>query len=187
MQTSRVIVLRRYRLTESSLVAELLAETHGKLRVVARGALRSGSAMAGCIDLFQLCEARVTRSRRSSLHSLADAVLIEPHAAIRGDYQRTLAAAYFCQLTAMVLPDESPSPEVFELLRKALEYLARSAPVAAAVTRFESRLLAELGLGGDDGGPPHERLAEHAGALPRSRERLLEALRDGAAAGSQSD
>ncbi len=162
MLNSRAIVLRKYRLTESSLIAELLSEELGKFRVVAKGALKPRSRLAGSLDLFHLLEVKVVFSRRSELHSLTDAVLIEPYKGIREKYTRMTTAAYFARLLSLSLADETPAEDIFALLQKALAYLAANKPTIAVIERFEERLVSLLGLS-HSGNPPDQVLAEHVG------------------------
>lgn len=177
MQTTRAIVLRKHRLTETSLICALMTEHHGAVRAAARGARRPKSRLAACLDLFCLSEVRIAPARRSDLHSLHEVVLLHPHDGIRSSYPRVLAASYFCALTQSCLPEGSPAPGVFTLLLQALGYLHRASPSRAAVRRFEARLAESLDLTpahpDDD---PARLLADLAGGLPPGRKILLDTL-----------
>ncbi len=175
MQTTLAIVLRRKPITESSLLVDWLTLDHGKLRTVARGAYRQSgrrTQTAFAPDLFQLCEVRVAPSKTSDLHSLAECQLCNAFPGISSDYQRTLCAAYFTSLAARALPEESPAPGVFDLLRRALEYLSVKPPTARAVLHFERELIAALDLEPDPKLGTLATLANHCGAIPMQRNKL---------------
>ncbi len=176
VHSDRAIVLRKYRLTESSLIVELLTEHHGKLRAVAKGALKQRNRFAGVLDLFYLLEVKAVSSRRSELYALADAVLVEPWRGIGASYKKTAVASYFVRLLSQSLADEAPVGEVFQLVYKALDFLSANTPSQSVVERFEVRLAELLGLPGA-GEPPHLVLAEHIGrsTLPE-RDELLQIL-----------
>ena len=123
MESTAAIVLRKTKLTETSLIVTWLSETHGKLKTVVKGARRPKSRFAGIIDLFHQCEIQFARSRRSELHILREAVLIEAHEMIRFDYDRLATAAYFAELIDLVTEPEHASPELYDLFRRALVYL----------------------------------------------------------------
>ena len=109
-ETLHAILLRRTRFSETSLIVSWFSQEQGKLKTVAKGALRSKSGFAGKLDLFFQCELSISWSRRSELHSLREVVLIEPFAGIRSDYRNTLAAGYFLELVEETTEPEHPEP-----------------------------------------------------------------------------
>lgn len=175
MQNTLAIVLRRKPMTETSLLVEWLTLDHGKQRTVVRGAYRGSSKRqqaAFAPDLFQLCEVRIVPSRTSDLHTLAECRLENAFASIRCDYQTTLCAAYFTSLAARALPEQSPAPRVFDLLRRALAYLCEQPPSSRAVHHFERQLLAALDLAPDPELGVLGSIAAHCGSLPPQRTML---------------
>ena len=72
METTPAILLRRIKLTESSLIVTWFTEAQGKLKTVAKGARRPRSPFAGRLDLFYLAEITYSRSRQSELHGLRE-------------------------------------------------------------------------------------------------------------------
>jgi DNA repair protein RecO (recombination protein O) len=82
-ETLHAILLRRIRFSDTSLIVSWFSQERGKLKTVAKGALRTNSSFAGKLDLFFQCELTVGWSQRSELHSLRETVLIKPFAGIR--------------------------------------------------------------------------------------------------------
>ncbi len=144
---------------------------HGRLKTLARGALRPKSAFAGGLDLFFECEIAYARSARSELHPLREAALRNPRDGLRRDYGRVELAAYFVELVELAVEPEHPVPEVYSLLQRALGYLETHAPERRALLHFEKELARALGLGGGARGA--EALVQLAHRLPTARAGLL--------------
>ena len=146
METTAAILLRRTKLTETSLIVTWLTEDHGKIKTVAKGARDPKSRFAGRLDLFFACEIQFVRSRKSELHTLREAELREPHAGLRTDYERVAMAAYFVELLELVTEPDHPVPEMFDLFRRALAHLNTHASTLRALEHFEDELTRLLGI-----------------------------------------
>jgi DNA repair protein RecO (recombination protein O) len=175
VDSSAAILLRKTRLTETSLILTWLTQEHGKLKTVAKGARRPKSRFAGVLDLFFECEIQFARSRKSELHVLREAVLREPFENLRFDYGRIALASYFVELMELVTELEAPAPELFDLQRRALEHLDSTPPSRRALLHFESELARLLGIQSEEataavaiGRAYHE--------LPRARRQLIATL-----------
>jgi DNA repair protein RecO (recombination protein O) len=181
--TTAAILLRKIKLTESSLIVTWLTEEHGRLKTVARGARRPRSPFAGQLDLFFAAEITYARSTKGELHTLREVSLRDPRAGLREVYARTQLAAYFVELLELSSELDHPIPEIYDLLRRALDYLNQAAPDRRALLHFEAELSRLLGLTGrhnaqDD---PAQAIARLAGRLPPERARLWQSLPDGPA------
>lgn len=171
-------MLRKIKLTESSLIITWFTESLGKLKTVAKGARRPKSPFAGRLDLFFAAEITFARSRRSELHILREVVVRDPRDGLRQRYERTLLAAYFVELVEMTTEFEHAAPEVYDLLRRALDYLDKTEPSRRAMLHFEGRLGRLLGVIGEHNAdvPPSEAILRLTGKLPPERRALLRAL-----------
>ena len=114
-------------------------------------------------------------SRRSDLHILKEVDVREFNLALRKRYADTVLAAYFGQLLEQVVEREHPEPELFDLLRGALTYLADEGASRRAMLHYERRLAELLGVGheGMNAGAALERAF---GGLPKSRADCLAVL-----------
>src|SRR2546430_2456328 len=106
METTAAILLRKTKLTETSLIVEWLTERHGKIKTVAKGARRPKSPFAGKLDLFFECEIQFALSKRSELHPLREVVLREVFEGLREQLARTELAAYFVELVELTTEPE---------------------------------------------------------------------------------
>lgn len=178
METDDAILLRKIKLTETSLIVTWLTATHGKLKTVAKGARRPKSAFAGRLDLFFACEITFARSRAGDLHTLREAAVRDSREGLRQVYARTELASYCVELVEFATEFEHPTPEIHDLLRRALDYLAANEPTRRAMLHFERQLSALLGLTGANNAADDaaQAIARLAGRLPDGRARLLRSL-----------
>jgi DNA repair protein RecO (recombination protein O) len=178
-ETSNAILLRRRKLSDTSLIVSWFTESLGLIETVAKGARRPRSPFAGKLDLFFAAEIQISRSRRSNLHTLTEVVLENPYVGIRESYLRTQAASYFVELTEISTEPEHPVPELFHLLARAFGFLDRNDPDLRAVRHFETELARLSGV--HDPAllkkSPAIALGALFGRLPRGRAALLKAVR----------
>jgi DNA repair protein RecO (recombination protein O) len=147
METTTAILIARHRLTETSLIVHWCSAECGLFKTVAKGALRPKSPFAGRLDLFVTCEVTFVKSRQGDLHTLKEVHLTAARLPLRASYLSLLVASYFTELIEMVAEKETPLPEIYELLKLALDHLTSHEATANLITRFENRLCAVLGLG----------------------------------------
>jgi DNA repair protein RecO (recombination protein O) len=146
VETSAAILLRKIKLTETSLIVTWLTKEHGKVKTVAKGALQPKSRFAGRLDLFFECEIQFARSRKSDLHILREVVLTAAHAEVRNEYSNVSLASYFVELIELVTEAEHPEPLLFALFQRALGYLGGNKATPAALLHFENELVRILGI-----------------------------------------
>jgi DNA repair protein RecO len=176
MEQTDAILVGRTRYGESSLIVQWCAPEVGLFRTMAKGALRPKSPLGQRLDLFVTVDLRWVRSRRSDLHTLAEAEWRNPRLGLRSSYGRVLAATYLVKLVACVVEPETPLPGLYDLLTKALDYLAEKEPTLALVERFELRLAEDLGIATAEDAGQSAHLIEEAfhRRLPVQRRQLLE-------------
>jgi len=175
MESTAAILLRRTRFSETSLIVTWLSRDHGKIKTMARGALRPKSAFAGMLDLFFEAEIAFSRSARSEIHTLREAVLRNPFEGLRKDYGRVELASYFVELLDLLTEPDHPSPELYDLLRRALAYLEANTPNLKALLHFEKELARLLGVYAGDS-PALPALQRLAPRLPEARRALAAKL-----------
>src|SRR5438046_8894612 len=157
--TTRGILLRKRKLSDTSLIVSWCTNSLGIIQTVARGARRPRSPFRGQLDLFFEAEIAIAKSRKSNLHTLREVVVANPFAGIRDNYQRTQAASYFVELIEVCTETEHHEPEIFRLLQRAFGYLDQYDPDERAVVHFEYELARITGV--------HDRKASTAMELGR--------------------
>jgi DNA repair protein RecO (recombination protein O) len=178
VRTTAAILLRKRKLSETSLIVSWCTESLGCIQTVAKGARRAKSPFAGKLDLFFECNIQIAPSRKSSLHTLTEVELEKTFPGIRRNYLRTQTAAYFVELIELCTERDHHEPELFALLRRAFGYLDQNEPNLRAVSHFETELARIAGV--HDARAlkynPAFALGNLFGKLPLSRAPLLKAL-----------
>lgn len=177
MSTTRAILLRKRRLSDTSLIISWCTENLGVVQTVARGARRPKSPFAGRLDLFFEAEISVANSRKTNLHTLRELTVTNPFPGIRTQLVRTQAASYFVELIELCTEAEHNEPELFALLRRAFRYLDRRDPDSTAILHFEAELARIAGVSSAKKSAGASALANLFGNLPAARTPLLRALR----------
>lgn len=175
VEKTRAILIRRYRLTETSLIVHWCSPELGLFKTVAKGALRPKSGFAGKLDLFFDAEIEFVRSRSSDLHILRELAVLDARFGLRGSYLQTLTAAYFVQLLELVAERDTPIPQLHDLLERALNHVAAEKPGLRAVTYFEKSLVEHLGIG-QPLLAPHGAIRALHSRLPPQRDELMALL-----------
>jgi DNA repair protein RecO (recombination protein O) len=179
METTRAILLRKRKLSDTSLIISWCTESLGKIETVAKGARRPKSVFAGRLDLFFEAEIQIKWSRKSHLHTLTEVMLRNPFGGIRENYLRTQTASYFIELVEICTEPEHPAPELFRLLQRAFGFLDSHNATLRAVRHFETELARLAGVHdlARSKTDPAAALGALFGRLPRGRAALLAALR----------
>ena len=146
--TDRCICLRRYEYSETSQILSLLGRTRGLFRVIAKGAHRRTKAGAskfdGGIDLLDVGDAAMTDPADRELATLTEWKLREGHLGLRQKLRCLHVAVYSAELVGLLLQENDPHPEVFDLLVWLLTELSGER-VEEALVAFELELLRKLG------------------------------------------
>ncbi len=178
MESTHAILLRKRKLSDTSLIISWCTNSLGCVQTVAKGARGAKSPFAGKLDLFYEAEITLVRGRRSSLHTLREVVLTNPFPGIRESYPRMQAASYFVELIELCTESDHDEPELFALLQRAFNFLSTKAPTLKAITHFETELARIAGVHDVKARKqdPALALASLFGKLPRSRGPLFKAL-----------
>lgn len=139
------IILRLYSLTETSLIIHWLTSDFGRLVTVAKGARRLKSTFHGKLDLYYEIDLSFARSRRSEIHTLREAGLIDAHPHLRRHLGFLQQVAYCAALIELATETETPIPGFYDLMRDFLKGLCGQVPRPEAVLAFELKLLEETG------------------------------------------
>jgi len=176
METTVAILLRKRKLSDTSLIVSWCTESFGCIRTVAKGARRAKSPFAGKLDLFFEAEIQIVRSRKSDLHTLTEVVLRNPFSGIRQNQLRMQVASYFIELIEVCTESDHQEPELFTLLRRAFGYLTENDPNLRAVSFFETELARIAGVHDAKNSDPAVALGSLFGRLPPARVTVLKTL-----------
>jgi len=142
--TVNAIVLLRRDAGESDRRLTVLTPELGKIDVVAKGARKAASRLAGISDPLSAAVLGLAAGKRTRFITQA-----QPLASFRGlrtDYERLSFALALVELFAAVLPYDDPLPEIFDLLMSSLRHLETHKKPLIALLWAETKLLSDSGF-----------------------------------------
>jgi DNA repair protein RecO (recombination protein O) len=144
----RCLCLRKVEYSETSQILALLSREQGLFRAIAKGAHRRTKAGAskfdGGVDLLDLGEAVFTHDPARDLATLTEWHLIDGHLHLRNNLRAIYLAQYAAELTASLLEEHDPHPQLFDRLEQTLQSLS-SDRIEETFLTFELDLLRETG------------------------------------------
>lgn len=150
---TRAVVLDRTKLGETDLILSLLAADGSERRAVAKGARKPGGRLAGRVELF--CETDFLLAAGRSLDVVSEASLVEPHARLRGDYERVAAASAVAEVARLTCYEDAPDGFLFPICSRALtacEQASDQAHLDLVVAAYAWKVLAHGGWRPELGG-----------------------------------
>lgn len=136
------VIIRRSDFGEADRLLTLITP-QGKRRVVAKGARKTTSRLAGHIELFTHATLLLAVGR--SLDIVTQSVILHPYDSLRGDLKRIGAAYYAAELIDRLLEEDDENRPAFDLLVAALAALDSSRNVDLVLRFYELHLLGFLG------------------------------------------
>lgn len=150
--SDRLIILRALKHSESDLILHALSPVHGRINLIAKGALKSKKRFAGgVLQPTHFIEAQFKKKNddggEGRLHFLEEARLLNGFDLLRGDYDRLTLAFSFLQLVAKVTQEEDPeSQKIFDLLGNSLKALETTERPELLRVLFEGKILLIQGV-----------------------------------------
>lgn len=120
------IVLRTWKLGETDRIVNVLTQGRGKVRAVAKGVRRPGSRFGGRLEPYGHVDLQLYEGR--NLDVVSQAELIEPFAAVRGDFALSACAATMAEAADRVAQEGERNLPLFLLLRAGLQALQARPP-----------------------------------------------------------
>ena len=136
LKESEAIVLRTYPLRESDLLVTLFTRMEGKVKGVARAAMKSRRRFGGALEPLTYVRAFYDDRERQELARLDSCEVIESPLANEVGYARAVALAHVAELLDELLPDREASDAVFRLSLAVLHELRGNA-LWMPITYFE--------------------------------------------------
>jgi DNA repair protein RecO (recombination protein O) len=136
------VIIRRADFGEADRVLTLITPT-GKRRVVAKGARKTTSRLAGHIELFTHTALLLAVGR--TLDIITQSTILHSFDTLRGDLRRIGAAYYAAELIDRLIEEEDENRPAFDLLVATLVALDTTSQIDLALRFYELRLLGFLG------------------------------------------
>ena len=131
-RTYHAVILKRRDSGETDRRLTVLTQEAGVLDVVARGARKAASRLAGSSEPLSACILHVAEGKRNAFVTQVQPVTSFP--GLRADYNRLSLGLALTEVAAAVLPHAQPAQESFTVVVSSLKYLeAHPKPVVAFV------------------------------------------------------
>ncbi|MDX2227252.1 MAG: recombination protein O N-terminal domain-containing protein [Verrucomicrobiae bacterium] len=145
LQTSACLI-RKHRYSESSLILHWFSRDLGRIKTMAKGALRPGSSLGGRLDFFNEGQIVLSRSKTSDLHALRDFDLGSSAHGLAAKPENFQRLCRMVGLVEAVTEIEIPAPEVFLWFEKWRGWLLLHDSKPESGVQVELTFLKALGL-----------------------------------------
>lgn len=144
IQKTEAFVIRTQPFRSSSLIVTFFSRSFGKLKGLVKGVRREGEMRGAVYELFTHLDIVFYEKKRSDLHLVSEAAIIESNDFLRRRLDTIAYASYFAELADLLTEVHDPHEDIFFLLDLAYRYLPSLSPEKVARV-FEIKLLNEIG------------------------------------------
>lgn len=126
--TSESVILRTWPVNEADLIVSLFTRDYGKVRGVAKSALKSRRRFGGALEPMTVAQAWFAERPRQDLVRLDQLEMVRSPLSARVDPVRLGVLSFFAEVLDEALPERDPQETVFRLLVSVLEQTTTEQP-----------------------------------------------------------
>ena len=126
--TSEAVVLRTWPVHEADLIVSLFTRDYGRLRGIAKAALKSRKRFGGALEPMTLARAWFAERPRQELARMDQLEIIRSPLSAPVDHTRMAVLSFFAEVIDEALPEHDPQETVFRLLVSVLEQTTKEQP-----------------------------------------------------------
>ncbi|MEO8724717.1 MAG: DNA repair protein RecO [Acidobacteriaceae bacterium] len=123
LRTSEAIVLRTYPVHEADLLITLFTRAEGKIKGVAKSAMKSRRRFGGALEAMTLIRAHYDQRERRELARFDSFDILASPLSCAVDYERACALSFMAEALDQLLADYDPHDDVFRLTSATLAQL----------------------------------------------------------------
>ena len=120
--TSEAVVLRTWPVHEADLIVSFFTRDYGRLRGVAKAALKSRKRFGGALEPMTLARAWFAERPRQELVRLDQLEILCSPLSAPVDHTRMAVLSFYAEVIDEALPERDPQATVFRLLASVLEH-----------------------------------------------------------------
>ena len=143
---TKAIVVNSIRWKESSKIVTVYSEEFGRIKLIARGALRKGNSLAGKIETFFLIEAVLDIKKNRTLNLIKEADVLDTYPEIRLNMKLFPFGFSLIEILNQVLDETHPDPIFFNFVLVMLNTLKISKSPEVILIYFLLKLSSYLGF-----------------------------------------
>jgi len=129
--TSEAVVLRTWPVHEADLIVSFFTRDYGRMRGVAKAALKSRKRFGGALEPMTLARAWFIERPRQELVRLDQLEILRSPLSAPVDQTRMAVLSFYAELIDEALPERDPQDAVFRLLASVLEHTSAVQPETA--------------------------------------------------------
>src|ERR1039458_820930 len=133
--TSEAVVLRTWPLREADLIVSFFTRDYGRVKGVAKAALKSRKRFGGALEPMTLARAWFAERPRQELVRLDQLEILVSPLSRPVDAARLATLSFFAEVIDEALPEHDPQDAVYRLLVSILEHTTAVQPEIAQPTR----------------------------------------------------
>jgi len=126
--TSEAVVLRNWPLNEADLIVSFFTRDYGRIKGVAKSALRSRKRFGGALEPMTVARAWFAERPRQELVRLDQLEIVRSPLSAPVDHVRMAVLSFFAEVLDEALPEHDPQETVFRLLLAVLEQTTTEQP-----------------------------------------------------------
>jgi DNA repair protein RecO (recombination protein O) len=125
---SEAVVLRTWPLHEADLIVSFFTRDYGRMKGVAKSALKSRKRFGGALEPMTVARAWFVEKPRQELVRLDQLEIVRSPLSAPIDHARMAALSFYAELLDEALPEHDPQETVFRLLLSVLEQTSAEQP-----------------------------------------------------------
>ncbi len=125
---SDALILRTWPVNEADLIVSFFTRDYGKIKGVAKAALKSRKRFGGALEPMTLARAYFADRPRQELVRLDQLELLQSPLSAPVDYARAAVLSFYAEVLEECLPEQDPQETVFRLLLAVLEQTTVASP-----------------------------------------------------------
>ena len=146
--TTDAIVLRILDYSDTSLIARLFTEEHGKVTVIAKGARRPKQGIAGILQPPNHVTVWYSHKDGRDIQTLTKLDFVERYPQLSASLTKSAAALVIAEMLDRAVHDSDPHPILFRLITSTLRHLDQAEANEAVILHFyQLHLAKQLGFG----------------------------------------
>ena len=126
---TRAIILRSVDYQESSKIITVLSQEHGKIALIARGARKPKSKLAGSIEVGNIIDAVYYYKSTRGVQSLTESSVAYASLSFRMDIEKAAILYAVLELAAQLVHDNEVNDQVFAFLNTFIQWLGEEEEV----------------------------------------------------------
>ncbi len=142
--TSKAIVLRCIDYQESSRIVTVLSQAHGKIALLARGAKKPKSRLAGVIEVGNILEITYYYKPLRNVQTLSQASINYQSLNFRKDFERASILYATLELIALLIHENEENEELFLFANSFISWLGELTETFPAIMPYVQVRLAQI-------------------------------------------